>query len=375
MINRSLHFFQNLGVTKLAIVVGYILLFASIFYFPLLRDYFGPGQYLNVLAFAETFSPEAVARFEQKTGIRVNITYAETDEQVYAKFKINQGEGYDVVNVSDYMVHLLGQQNLLQSVDHEKLDNYSSLDKRFLDLIYDKGNQISVPHKWYVYGLAYDKEFFRIVPEDMSLKYIFTNPEVLVDQGEVLENYKVCMIDDGRDAVYLTALFLFGSINNLTQDMLTKIQLKLIEQKRWIEVYTVHSANYFLFSNITPIALMSSNYMRKILDTTDRFAFAIPQEGGILVVENMAIPKKSKKAAMAHQFLNFMISEEAAVINSSAYGYNSTNKVALQLAAALTAFDKNLFPDQELFKRLFIPLLPLQQRKMVEDVWLAVGFA
>lgn len=361
-------------IGKFVIASFYTALFAFFLYLPLILDLFRPSRTINVCTFAETFCPEAIERFEQKTGIKVNLTYVEIDEQIFAKFRMNEGEGYDVVNISDYMIKILTDQGVLHKLDHSKLSSIELLDPHLMNRNFDQGNEYSLPHKWYVYGLAYNKEFFNKPPEEMSLKYIFQKPFDKYKKGEVPHKYRICMLDDGRDAVFMAAIYLFGRVDNLGEREFAEIEKLLVKQKKWVEAYTVHSAHYFLFANVTPIALMSSNYVRKIFDTSDRFDFAIPTEGSMLVVENLAIPCKSKKVELAHQFIDFMLSEEIARLNSTTFGYSSSNKNANDHVSKFYLNNHNLFPDDVTYKRLFIPLLPTSLRRVVEDLWLTVGF-
>ncbi len=361
-------------IGKIVIASFYVILFAFFLYLPLILDLFRPSRTVNVCTFAETFCPEAIERFEQQTGIKVNLTYVEIDEQIFAKFRMNEGEGYDVVNISDYMIKILTDQGALHKLDHSKLPSIGLLDPHLMNRNFDKGNEYSLPHKWYVYGLAYNKKFFNKPPEAMSLKYIFQKPFDMYKKGEVPHKYRICMLDDGRDAVFMAAIYLFGRVDNLGEREFAEIEKLLVQQKKWVEAYTVHSADYFLLANVTPIALMSSNYVRKIFDTSDRFDFAIPAEGSMLVIENLAIPCKSKKIELAHQFINFMLSEEIARLNSTTFGYSSSNKNANDKVSTTYLNNHNIFPDDATYKRLFIPLLPTALRRVVEDLWLTVGF-
>lgn len=360
---------------KLVIVALYVIGFGFFFYLPLVQEVLRPSRILNVCTFAETFAPETIARFEAATGIKVNLTYAEIDEQVYAKFSINHGQDYDVVNISDYMVYMLANQGLLGELDHSKLHMFKHLDENLVSRGYDRGNRFSVPHKWYVYGIVYEKSFFNISPDAMSWDFVFDSPYKLCKQHRVKAPYRLCMLDDARDAMFLASLHLLGKTDNVDVADLERVKKLLLEQKHWVEAYTVHSSQYFLFAGVTPLALMSSNYMRKIMENSDRFEFAIPKEGSLLVVENLVIPKQSKKIDLAHQFIDFMLTEKIAALNASTYGYCSANKNANIIVNAQYVANKHLFPDNETFKRLFIPLLPSALKKTVEDLWLAVGFA
>jgi spermidine/putrescine transport system substrate-binding protein len=367
--------FMSRLASKVIIAGSYVVIVGLFLYLPRIIDLFRPSRTINVCTFAETFCQEAIERFERQTGIHVNLTYVEIDEQIFAKFRMNEGEGYDVINISDYMVQTLAENGWLRKLDHAKIDSVELLDKHLMDRAFDPGNVHSLPHKWYVYGLAYNKKFFNKKPEEMSLRTIFQDPHKLYARADVPQPYRVCMLDDGRDAVFMAAIYLFGRVSDLGQQEFSQIKQLLIEQKKWVEAYTVHSAQYFLFANVIPIALMSSNYMRKIFEVNDNFDFAIPTEGSMLVVENLAIPSKSKKNDLAHQFINFMLSDEISSLNSKILGYSSSNIKANQNTHSAYLVNPHLFPQEATYMRLFIPLLPSSLRRTVEDLWLAVGFA
>ena len=86
LMNTKKTFIQSV-VGKIVIVCFYVTLFALFLYLPLILDVFRPSRTINVCTFAETFCPEAIERFEQRTGIKVNLTYVEIDEQIFAKFR------------------------------------------------------------------------------------------------------------------------------------------------------------------------------------------------------------------------------------------------------------------------------------------------
>ncbi len=361
---------------RLVIIVCYLVILASCLYLPLLFDQFRTQKTLNVYAFTETFSPEALELFEQKTGIKVNMTYAELDEEIGAKFSINGGLGYDVVNVSDFMVHYLSGKGYLQPLDKAMLSSTERLNHRLMNQIYDKGNCYSVPHKWFMYGLIYDKYFFNQTPDEMSLKMVFEDPAQLHGQGLVPAPYKVCMIDSPLDAYFLSMLFEFKRFDHFSPPEFAVITNNLIKQKQWVECYTLYTIEYFLLSKIIPIAVSSSNFVRKIWEVSDRYEFAIPEEGGILVIENLVVPKTSKKNDLAHKFINFMLSDEIASLNSQTYGWTSANSAAQEaLDAQYQSAQSHLFPDDRIFKRLHIPLFTPYARKCADDAWLRVCFA
>ena len=363
------------------IIVGYLLVLTLCLYAPLAINSLRQQKTLNVCAFTNIFSHEAIALFEERTGAKVNMTYAELDEEIGAKFSINQGEGYDVVNVSDFMVYHLAGQGYLHQLDHAKLRNKAALNRRLMGLIFDPHNTYSLPHKWFMYGIVYDKTFFKLAPNEMSLEYIFTNPIALCAQHKVSHPYRICMIDSPMDAYFLSMLRSFHRCDKFTDDQFLTIARALREQKSWVECYTLYTIEYFLLSGVVPLALTSSDFVRKIWDLSDRYEFAIPREGGILVIENLVIPKNSKNVDLAHEFIDFMLSDEVATLNSQTFGWTSANVLANKRLNDRYQTDnhvgylRHLFPDDAIFNRLHIPLFSPYARKQADDAWLRVGYA
>lgn len=361
-----LRLFSKIIIISIYIIVGLFLL-----YLPAFRDRLSDNKSLNVCVFTETFAPEMIEAFTKKTGVKVNLTYVEMDEQMYAKFRMNGALGYDVVNVSDFLVQMLIQDELLYKFEQSKIPNLDSVMPSLRGKVYDPQNHFSVPHKWYVYGFAYKKSFFEKMPQPLSLDLLFADQETFVRNGLISNQYKVSMLEDGRDAVFLASLYKDARVDNLDDPKLEWIKKLLVKQKKWVETYTVSSSEYYLLNDILPLALMSSNYMRKILEQTSDFGFVIPKEGSMLIIENLVIPNTSHKKELAQEFINFMLSDEVAAFNSDAFSFDSANKNAQEHNSPQSV----LTPTEEDFKRLHIPLLPAHLRKAVEDLWLEVGFS
>jgi spermidine/putrescine transport system substrate-binding protein len=357
------------------IVFVYLSILFGFLYSPTLFRSFSQQKTLNVYAFTETFSPDAIELFEKQFGVKVNMTYAELDEEIGAKFSINGGDGYDVVNVSDFMVKQLIGGGYLQRLDKSAVPSIQNINPRLMHQVFDFNNDYSIPHKWFMYGLIYDKTFFSQKPDEMSLAFVFTDPKVLFAQGLVKAPYRSCMIDSPMDAYFLSMRYLYSRHDAFFEKDFAAITAALLKQKNSIECYTLYSVEYFLLSGLVPIALTSSNFVRKIWEMSDKYEFAIPKEGGILVIENLVVPKTSAKGTLAHQFINFMLSDEIARVNSEEYGWTSANLGVQQ--AIDTGFEQgsHLLPDEKIFTRLHIPLFTPYARKHADNAWLRVGFA
>jgi len=324
---------------------------------------------INVYMFTEYISPDSIRDFEKETGIKVYVQYCESNEELYAKFKVNEGIGYDLIAPSDYMVQLLMRDDLLQKIDQKKLTNFAQLDPAMLHHYFDPDNSYSVPLTWSVYGIVYDKLLLTNPTANIGFDYIFKNPEDLVHSMLVKKPYEICMFDDPREVFLLAAHYLLKKITNLNEQDFAAVEHLLINQKRWVECYTNFGLRYFLEGNIISCAVTSSRYVSSILEAgSGRFGFKIPESGSMFVIENFAIPVHSKKTAMVHKFIDFMISRKYCTVHFNEYGGNPVNKESYQ------DIDRQFFPNDELFNKLFLIHNELPLRK-IEEMWLRVKTA
>ncbi len=362
---------------KLVIALFYLSLLATFLYLPRIFNYFNDEQEvtLNIYSFVELISPDALSKFHDETGINASITYFDSNEELYTKLRITGGEGYDLLVVSDYMVELLHNEGLLHQIEHSKLVNFKNLDSRLKGRFFDPKNQYSLPYVWMTYGFLFDKNLLESNQKPLSLSFIFNSPEQQWSIKNTLsKNRKLCMTNDAREAVCLAAIYLFGRVTNLTKDEYLQIKQLLIKQKKWVENYTNEGLQYLLIGNIVPAAYGPSMFIRNALAFFDQFDFIIPEEGSILSIENLVIPRASKKQDLVYKLINFLTIPDIALISSNAYGYNPTNIKAYEKIDSKIYLNKNYFPEGKQFDRLHLihNNLSLEQ---IEDIWLAVKSA
>lgn len=351
------------------IVLLYIFLLGLFLYLPLVTDYFLPPTSLYVYGFTDMFHPESIAAFERTHKVQVVLRYFESNEELFAKFQINRGAGYDVIVSSDYMVEHLRKAGLLRELDKASLASFHQLDPRLLNKSYDPGNTYTVPFSWIPYGIIFHKDVFKEQPHEIGLYLLLEDPS-LCNQG-IKYPYRICMTDDAREALFLSSLYLYGDIASWDKARLNEEQALLIKQKKWVESYVNQDLAYPLLSGVIKAAFAPLFAVDKVLKTSADFTFMIPKEGSLYAIENLGIPKLSKQAELAHKFIDFMISKQEAGRMSNYYGMNPSNREAYSLLRAEVIQNKHMFPDDEIFARLYLTPNEIPT-KACEEVWLAV---
>ncbi len=264
---------------------------------------------LNVFTWGDILAPSVISEFEKKTGIKVNLSFFASNEEMVAKLKATKGVGYDLVIPSDYSVEILVKSGLLQKLDKDKLNFFSRLHPRLTNHFFDPGNQYSVPFSWEVFVFGIDKEFFKEKKIDPSWKTVFDTSVI---------DYCITMPNDPIQTLALASFYLFGAVDHITNPQLNQITDLLITQKNWITAYA-DFPNYFLATKNSAVVVSSSSYICRSMRRFPFIGLVIPKEGSFITIENLCIPASSKKANLTYQLMNFLYTQASMKVHFDAY--------------------------------------------------------
>lgn len=295
----------------------------------------GPKLYL--LNWGEYIDEDLVSQFEELYDIKVVIDTAVSNESMYNKVK-SKTTRYDVAIPSDYMIHKLYNEGLLNKLDFEYLPNYdaSKFDSNLQALREDYFNDnedYAVPYFWGTLGIMYKLEYEDLVKEN--------DWEVFFNK-DLTGNAKIGMYNSSRDALAVAEMFLGYDINTKSKDDLKAVETLLKAQKYYM--WGTDDLKTFVASGNADIALVYSGDFFDILyaymddDLDINFSLHVPNKNNVWF-DGMVIPTTSKDVVMAHNFINFMIDPINAYENARTVGY---------CPALTSAYDKMLIdPDYQ----------------------------
>ena len=164
------------------------------------------GQTLHIYNWGEYTGENIINDFQKETGATVVMENFDSNEQMY--IKVANGESYDILVPSDYMIQRLIGEGYLQKLDHSKLDCLDKLDDGVKNLAYDPGNEYSIPYFWGTVGIIYDKT--KVDIEDLKKE----GYNIFLD-----EKYKgdIYLYDSERDS-FMMALKALGYSMNTTNE-------------------------------------------------------------------------------------------------------------------------------------------------------------
>jgi spermidine/putrescine transport system substrate-binding protein len=288
---------------RLAMIAFWVLIGIGFLLLPSITQLFTFNDAINIVTWSATIDPLVIEKFTQETGIKVNINYIESNEELFVKMHTSKGAAYDLILPSDYALKKFVDNGLLQPIDKSKLNFWDRIMPRLLNQSFDPNNTYCIPYHWTIYGIGIDKDFFkeRIPPASWSL--LFSYP---------IGTAKVGMFNVAREAIMMTALYLFGDITNLNDEKTTMIQNNLISQKSRVEAYIDADirSNYMLISKMSPIVIATTTYIAKIMEEFPSIEFLIPREGSFLLIDSFAISASSKKQDAIYALINFLYRPE-----------------------------------------------------------------
>lgn len=274
------------------------------------------GQTLQIYNWGEYTGENIIGDFEEETGAKVVMENFDSNEQMY--IKVANGEPYDILVPSDYMIQRLIQEDLLQKLDHSKLDCLDKLSEDVKNLPYDPGNQYSVPYFWGTVGIVYDKNKVDIKDLEEEGFGIFLD-----------EKYKgdVYLYDSERDSFMM-------ALKDLGYSMNTTDEQEIREAYEWlvkcVETMDTEIVTDEIIDNMAQgrkaLGLIYSGDATYVMDENEDMGYYMPEYGTNLWSDGMVIPKNAKNPDLAHAFINFASDYAGAYDNSSYVGYTSANQ-------------------------------------------------
>ncbi len=270
-----------------------------------------PGEYLG---------EDVISNFEAQYGVSVIVENFDSNEMMYTK--LQAGDAYDVLVPSDYMIERLIKGNFLQPIDKSLVPNLDNLAEQVQGLDYDPDGTWSVPYFWGSVGLVYNHEN--------------VDPDVMEAQGwDILHNTDyaghIYIYDSERDS-FMMAFKALGYSMNTDDPAEIEAAYEWLRQMNntMSPIYVTDEVIDSMINGYQDIAVVYSGDATVILDENEDMSFFMPEEGTNIWCDAMVIPKNAENPKLAHEFINYMLSYEAAFDNSETVGYASPNAEVLE---------------------------------------------
>ena len=279
------------------------------------------GQTLHVYNWGEYTGENIISGFEELTGAKVIMDNFDSNEQMY--IKVANGDAYDVLVPSDYMIQRMMQEKMLQKLEPEtRKECLGELVDAIKGLPYDPKNEYSIPYFWGTVGIVYDKR--KVSEEDLEKD----GWDIFLDQKFKGDIY---LYDSERDSFMMALKALGYSMNTTSQDELNAAYNWLIQCVQTMDPEIVTDE---IIDNMAQarkaLGVIYSGDAAYVMSENENIGFYMPKSGTNLWSDAMVIPKNAKNPKLANEFIRYITSYDAAMDNSSYVGYTSPNKEVME---------------------------------------------
>ncbi len=281
----------------------------------LLASFHVPAQeLLRFYSWKDYFDPKVLEDFQKESGIKVDYrSFTTTDELILA---LSNGEAYDVVVPSHFMLRQLIAEGKLAPLDTKQLPHYAYLDSFLLSTLagIPKANQHAVPYLWGSIGMVINPELAQAalggtLPNSWSLLFDPQQAARLADCGLAMpdapeEVVSILLNYQGRRLASSSR----RQIDRSLQTVKTLAQ-QLRALDNWEHIDELAAGRLCL-------AMSWSGHAIRAMEGNPGLSYRIPQEGAAIYIDTLAIPANAANPQLAYRLIDFLIAPENAVRNA-----------------------------------------------------------
>lgn len=274
------------------------------------------GTELNLYTWAGMFPQEVLDGFEDATGVKINYSNFDYDEDMLAKLEETQGGDYDFVIADDYILELIKAEGLCQDLDKSRITNWENINSLYQGQFYDPQDSFTVPYGAGIPLIVYDPALV-----DIEIKgYSDLWDASLEDNVALIGNYRVI---NG-----ITLKSMGESFNTNDLDVIQAAGDKLLELAPNIRVISDSNTQDYLVSGEVAAAFLYSSQVYEALNARDDLVAIYPEEGLGFGIMAGFIPSDAPNADAAYAFIDYILEPEVSAKCFEYIGFYCTNKAA-----------------------------------------------
>ena len=296
---------------------------------------------LNVYNWGDYINPEVLKRFEDETGIKVNLDTYGTNEEMLAKIQAG-ATGYDIVFPSVHMHDIMYKLDLLWESNINQSPGFENIDPDFIRAQTDPEGSWCLPYAWGTVGIVYNKN---IVPELTSWEDFFAIPD---EHGG-----KITMLDDLRETIGVGLIVNGYSVNTDNPDEIKVAEEYITERRDNISAFT-YDVIPLVQSGDIAAAHWYVGAMYAVLQDPENLGYVIPSEGATMYQEDICVLESAPNKENAVKFMEFYMQPEIPVLNVEQQLNGTPNMVSREMLPEEFKSHPGMNPSAEVMAKLQI---------------------
>ena len=258
---------------------------------------------LNIYTWTYFIPQEVIDNFEKETGIKVNLSYYDSNDVMMTKL-MSGAKGFDIVSPSTDFVDILIKNGLLEKLDKTKLGKtFENFDEKLnlleISKTYDEGLNYTIPYSYMATGITVNT---KVVGKDYP-----KTPDIFLE-----EKFKkrMTMLDDGREVLGLALQYLGFESDSKNPEELAKAKEKIQSWAKNLSKFDSNASGKGMASGeFVVVHGYPDIYYELEGKGEENYDYFIPQ-GAMMYIDSMAITKNSPNKENAYKFLEFLYRPE-----------------------------------------------------------------
>ncbi|MEQ8665356.1 MAG: extracellular solute-binding protein [Rhodospirillales bacterium] len=313
---------------------------------------------LSIYHWFEYIPQELLDKFSKEYDVEVTMDTYDSNEALLASLKAGAIGQYDVAVPGDYMVKILTDEGMLDTVADGELKNKGNIQQQWLDVDFDPGRKHSIPYQWGSTSFSVNRDVYKGDIDTTAI--IFEPPAEL--QG------KINVLDTAGETLTLASIHL--GIPQCTQD---REQLKALDalvqsaKPHWAS-FNSDGAKDVLVSGDAAVGMIWNGFGAKAREEGAPIEYAFPKEGYIVWMDNVVLLKDAPNRENAIKFMDFLLQPEnaAAVTNYARYTAGVKGVEAHLDPALASSPEQNPPADQ---KGFFVEACDAATQPLYDKIW------
>jgi spermidine/putrescine-binding protein len=312
---------------------------------------------LNFYNWVDEIGSTTIADFERIAGIKVNAEPL-TSNRVLETRLLAGNSGFDVVVPSNNFVPRLVAAGVLQKLDKSRLPNWKHLDPELLRRAaeFDPGNEHVVPYLWGTNGIGLERNAVTRAlggspPQSWALLF---DPQL----ASKLQACGIAWMQAEWLMSNLAMLYLGIDPGSERAVDLERVEALLMGTRDSVRYYDNYRGDADLLSGEICIEPASSGSILQLQQQVAaaklprEIVYFVPQEGGMLWMDVLAIPADARNVEAAYRFIDYLLEPKVIAGVTNATRYANANRAAAPWISPEIRDNPIVYPDAVTLARL-----------------------
>ena len=274
----------------------------------------------------EYMPAELLEKFTAETGISVTMDTFDSNEAMLASLKAGGMGTYDVAVPGDYMVAIMANQGLLDTIADGELSNKGNISPAWADPSFDPGRKHSIPYQWGSTSFSVNTDDY---DGDINTTDILFNPPAELSG-------KINMLDSQGEVMALASLHMGFPQCSSDREQLQALNDMLEGAKKHWASFNSDTAREVLVSGDASVGMIYDGFSAKAREERASIKYAFPTQGYVVWMDNVVLLNDAPNRDSAIAFMDFMlVPENIAAVSNYAQTHQQQQATARLLKFAI----------------------------------------